>query len=120
MPGLSTLTALPALTGIPLSARGIASQVTAIAGTTADGSDLDYDHLAQTPGTLVIFMGLRRLEHIADNLILAGRTVDEPAAVISRLSLPDAETRIGTLGTIAAVAATADHAGDRRRRRGRA
>jgi siroheme synthase len=46
-------------------------------------------------------MGLARLETIADNLILAGRSVDEPAAVISRLSLPGVERRIGTLGTIA-------------------
>ncbi len=108
VPGISTLTALPALAGIPLTARGIASQVTALTGTSADDADLDYDRLAQTPGTLVIFMGLGRLEHIADNLILSGRAVDEPAAVISRLSRPDAETRLGTLGTIAAVAATAD------------
>ena len=108
VPGISTLTALPALAGIPLTARGIASQVTALTGTSADDTDLDYDRLAQTPGTLVIFMGLGRLEHIADNLILSGRDVDEPVAVISRLSLPDAATRLGTLGTIAAVAATAN------------
>ena len=104
VPGLSTLTAVPALAGIPLTARGVASQVTALTGTSADDTELDYGRLAQTPGTIVLFMGLGRLEHIADNLILAGRAVDEPAAVISRLSLPDAEIRIGTLGTIAAVA----------------
>jgi uroporphyrin-III C-methyltransferase len=104
VPGLSTLTAVPALAGIPLTARGVASQVTALTGTSADDTDLDYRRLAQTPGTIVLFMGLGRLEHIADNLILAGRPVDEPAAVISRLSLPDAEIWIGTLGTIAAVA----------------
>ncbi|MDP9285014.1 MAG: siroheme synthase, partial [Actinomycetota bacterium] len=44
------------------------------------------------------------LEAIADGLILAGRRVDEPAAVLSRLSLPDAECRTGTLGTIAGLA----------------
>ena len=49
-------------------------------------------------------MGLARLEAIADGLILAGRDVDEPAAVISRLSLPGAERRIGTLGSIAGLA----------------
>ena len=69
-----------------------------------DGRELDYERPAGTPGTLVIFMGLARLETIADHLILAGRPVDEPAAVISRLSLPGAERRIGTLGTIAADA----------------
>jgi uroporphyrin-III C-methyltransferase len=104
VPGVSTFTAVPALTGIPLTARGIAAQVTILTGTSGDGSELDYDHLAATPGTLVIFMGLKRLEQLADNLILAGRRFDEPVAVVSRLSLPDAQVRTGTLGTIAAVA----------------
>src|SRR5207253_11273363 len=104
VPGVSTFTAVPALAGIPLTTRGVAAQLTMLTGTAGGGSDLDYTHLAATPGTLVIFMGLKRLEHLADNLILAGRPVDEPAAVVSRLSLPDAETRVGTLGTIAAVA----------------
>jgi uroporphyrin-III C-methyltransferase len=101
VPGLSTLTAVPALTGIPLTHRETANRVTVLTGTNADGSELDYDHLAATPGTLVIFMGLRRLTTIADNLILAGRSVDEGAAVVSRLSLADACVRTGTLGTIA-------------------
>jgi uroporphyrin-III C-methyltransferase len=105
VPGVSTFTAVPGLAGIPLTSRGVAAQLTILTGTSADGGDLDYPHLAATPGTLVIFMGLNRLEHLADNLILAGRRVDEPAAVVSRLSLPDAETRVATLGTIAAVAA---------------
>jgi uroporphyrin-III C-methyltransferase len=104
VPGVSTLTAVPGLAGIPLTSRDVAAQVTVLTGTSADGSELDYDRLAGTPGTLVIFMGLRRLESIADELILAGRSFDEGAAVISRLSLPDAEVRIGTLGTIARVA----------------
>ncbi len=107
VPGVSSLTALPALARIPLTARGIASQVTAITGTSADDADLDYDRLASTPGTIVIFMGLGRLEHIADSLILAGRPVDEPAAVISRLSFADAEIYRGTLATIASVASAA-------------
>ncbi len=105
MPGVSTFTAVPALAGIPLTARGVAAQVTILTGTSGDGSELDYDHLAATPGTLVIFMGLKRLEHLAHGLILArAARSDEPAAVISRLSLPDAEVRTGTLGTIADVA----------------
>jgi uroporphyrin-III C-methyltransferase len=103
VPGLSTLTAMPGLAGIPLTARGVASQLTVVTGSSGDGSDLDYEHLARTPGTLVIFMGLGRLETIADGLILAGRPVDEPAAVISRLSLPGAQRRFGTLGTIAGL-----------------
>jgi uroporphyrin-III C-methyltransferase len=104
VPGLSTLTAVPGLAGIPLTARGVASQLTVLTGTSGDGRELDYEQLAGTPGTLVIFMGLARLETIADNLILAGRPVDEPAAAISQLSLPGVARRLGTLGTIAGVA----------------
>jgi uroporphyrin-III C-methyltransferase len=104
VPGVSTLTALPGLAGIPLTSRDVAQQVTVLTGTSADGGDLDFDRLAATPGTLVIFMGLRRLAHIADSLILAGRRVDEGAAVVSQLSLPAAEVRVATLGTIAAAA----------------
>jgi uroporphyrin-III C-methyltransferase len=107
VPGLSTLTAVPALAGIPLTHRGTAAQVTVLTGTSADGDDLDYERLAGTPGTLVIFMGLRRLAALADNLILNGRNVDEPAAVVSQLSLPGARVIVGTLGTIAATAADA-------------
>lgn len=104
VPGVSTLTAVPALAGIPLTSRDVAAQLTVVTGTNADGTDLDYDRLAGTPGTLVIFMGHKRLAHIADHLILAGRRGDEPAAVISKLSLPDARARVGTLATIAGVA----------------
>ena len=104
VPGVSTLTALPGLAGIPLTSREVAQQVTVLTGTNADGTELDYARLAATPGTLVIFMGLRRLEHIADGLILAGRSVDEGAAVVSRVSLPGAEVRVASLGTIAAAA----------------
>jgi uroporphyrin-III C-methyltransferase len=104
VPGVSTLTAVPALAGIPLTHRDVASQVTVLTGTTAEGSELDYVHLAATPGTLVIFMGLKRLATIADNLMLAGRRVEEGAAVVSRLSLGDQRVRVGTLGTIARIA----------------
>ena len=104
VPGVSTLTALPALAGIPLTSRGVAAELTVVTGTTADGGELDYARLAITPGTLVVFMGSKRLGHIADQLIAAGRRREEPAAVISRLSLPDAEVRASTLERIAVAA----------------
>jgi len=105
VPGLSTLTALPSLAGIPLTHRGVSAQVTVVTGTAGDGGELDYTRLGATPGTLVIFMGLRRLERIAAQLILHGRPFDEPSAVISKLSLPDSHVVVGTLGSIATAAA---------------
>ena len=43
VPGVSTFTAVPALAGIPLTARGVAAQLTILTGTSGDGSELDYD-----------------------------------------------------------------------------
>ncbi len=111
VPGLSTLTALPALAGIPLTHRGTAAQVTVVTGTAGDGGELDYARLAATPGTLVIFMGLRRLDRIASNLIMNGRPSSEPAAAISKLSLPGSQAVVATLGSIAAAAATLESPG---------
>jgi uroporphyrin-III C-methyltransferase len=107
VPGVSTLTAFPALAGIPLTHRGTAAQVTVLTGTSGEDDELDYERLADTPGTLVIFMGLRRLAELADNLILNGRSFDEPAAVVSHVSLPGSRVITGTLGTIAEDAADA-------------
>jgi uroporphyrin-III C-methyltransferase len=104
VPGVSNLTAVPALAGIPLTHRGTTAEVTVVTGTSGGGDDLDYDRLAASPGTLVIFMGLRKLGRIADGLILAGRSVDEPIAVVSRASLPDEQLVVATLSTVAAAA----------------
>jgi len=49
VPGLSTLTAIPGLAGIPLTARGVASQLTVLTGTSGDGRELDYAQLAAAP-----------------------------------------------------------------------
>ena len=104
VPGVSTLTAIPGLAGIPLTSRGDAAQLTVVTGTSAEGGDLDYAQLASSPGTLVVFMGLGRLAQITCGLIEAGRDADEPAAVLSQLSWPGAEIRTGTLETIAELA----------------
>src|SRR5205809_88431 len=53
VPGVSSLSAVPAAVGIPVTHRGVSSQVT-IAN--AQGP-LDFAALARTEGTLVLFMG---------------------------------------------------------------
>ena len=45
-----------------------------------DDSALDWDALARFPGTLVLYMGVKRLPEIAERLIAAGRDAGEPAA----------------------------------------
>ncbi len=66
-----------------------------------DGSDLDWPALAAFPGTLVFYMGIRQLPHIAQSLIAAGRPAAQPAAVVEQGTLPVQRTVTATLETIA-------------------
>jgi uroporphyrin-III C-methyltransferase len=105
VPGVSALSAVPASAGIPITHRGVSAQVTLVSGHSANGEDLDYDHLAKTPGTLVVFMGVAHLERIAAGLVAAGKDPATPAAVIARGTHPDGESVTGELQEIAQLAA---------------
>jgi uroporphyrinogen III methyltransferase/synthase len=100
VPGVSSLSAVPAGSGIPVTHRGVSSQVTIANGQGA----LDFEVLARAGGTLVFFMGLARLAEIADGLDAAGLDPQTPAAVISGASTSGQETVVATVGTIAAAA----------------
>jgi uroporphyrin-III C-methyltransferase len=105
VPGVSALSAVPASAGIPITHRGLSAQVTLVSGHSASGDDLDFDRLAATPGTLVVFMGLAHLREIAARLIAAGKDRHTPAAVVSRGTHPDGESVTGELRAIADLAA---------------
>src|SRR5262245_54990168 len=101
VPGVSSLSAVPAAAGIPVTHRGVSSQVTIV---NAQGP-LDFGALAQTGGTLVLFMGLARLSEITDGLLAHGLEPNTPAAVVAAGTTPDEEVATGTLATIAEAAA---------------
>ena len=92
VPGVSSIAAVPAAAGIPVTHRGVADRVTIATAHAADDSEPDYESLARTGGTLVLFMGLGRLEELARGLIAAGLPASTPAAVVSRGTLPDQST----------------------------
>jgi uroporphyrin-III C-methyltransferase len=99
-PGVSALSAVPASASIPVTHRGVSAQVTLVSGHSASGDELDYEHLAKTPGTLVVFMGLNHLPEIAARLVAAGKDPATPAAVVSNGTRPDGHAVTGTLGEI--------------------
>ena len=66
---------------------------------------LHWGALAAFPGTLVVYMGVRTLEAIAQALIAGGRAPSQPAAIIERGTLPRQRVVVATLETIASVAA---------------
>jgi uroporphyrinogen III methyltransferase/synthase len=113
VPGVTAGVAASAYAGIPVTHRDAASAVAFVtghedptkSGPGGDGSSLDWPALARFPGTLVVYMGVRRLEAIARELMAGGRPGTEPAAVIQRGTLPDQRVVTGTLQMIAAEAA---------------
>jgi uroporphyrin-III C-methyltransferase len=97
VPGVSSLAAVPAAAGIPVTHRGISSRVTILPGHDAE---LDYERLASTPGTLLVFMGLGRLRAIVAGLVAAGKDPATPAAVVASGTLHEQETVIAPLAQL--------------------
>ncbi len=107
VPGVTAGVAAPAYAGIPVTHRGLASAVAFLTGHEDPGKPseaLDWSALAAFPGTLVVYMGVRQLESIAERLIAAGRDPSEPAAVIERGASARQRVVTATLETIAARA----------------
>lgn len=104
VPGVSSIAAVPASALIPITHRGVADRVTIASGHGADGGEPDYASLAAAGGTLVLFMGLERVERLCDGLVAAGLPASMPAAVVSRGTLPDQESVSGTLADLAELA----------------
>ena len=110
VPGVSAGVAAPAAAGIPVTHREAASACAFLTGHEdpgKPGSALDWEALAAFPGTLVVYMGVRRLDAITQRLIAAGRAPEQPAAVIERGTLPDQRVLTGTLSSVASLGARA-------------
>jgi uroporphyrinogen III methyltransferase/synthase len=110
VPGITAAVASSAYAGIPVTHRDMASAVAFVTGhedPDKPESALDWAALARFPGTLVVYMGVRRLGAIAAHLIAGGRAPGEPAAMIERGTLPGQRVVTATLETIAQRAADA-------------
>jgi uroporphyrinogen III methyltransferase / synthase len=107
VPGVTAGVAAPAYGGIPVTHRDEASAVAFVTGhedPEKEQSALDWEALARFPGTLVFYMGVKRLDDNARVLIEAGRDPGEPAAVIERGTMPGQRIVTATLETIADAA----------------
>jgi siroheme synthase len=83
VPGVSSALAVPALAGVPLTCRGVASSFAVIAGHRQTLSGENWTRYLQVD-TLVILMGVENRRAIARGLIQAGRSTEEPVAFIER------------------------------------
>ncbi len=104
VPGVTAGVAASAYAGIPVTHRDDASAVAFVTGhedPAKSETALDWEALARFPGTLVFYMGVKRLGDNAAALIAAGRDADEPAAAVERGTMDGQRTVVATLGTLA-------------------
>jgi len=104
VPGVSALNAASAYAGIPLTHRDHASSLGVVTGHGAGGKREDpvrWAELAGAVDTLVVFMGVGRIETITERLSRGKLAPDTPAAVIERGSTPLQRVITGKLATIA-------------------
>jgi len=104
VPGVTSISAVPAYAGIPTTHREHCSSITVLTGHEQPGkpdSTIDWSHVARETGTKVILMGIERLRPITERLRENGLADDTPAALIRWGTTSHQQTLAGTLVDIA-------------------
>ncbi len=106
IPGVTSPLGAGAYAGIPLTERTASSRVAFVTAHHAQSAEkpMPWKALREAAETLVIFMGVKRLDAVCSELIAAGFKPSTPAAVVSRGTWPTQVTATGTLLTVAAAA----------------
>lgn len=104
IPGISSSYAVPALAGIPLTSRGVSESFWVITGTTkAHALSKDLYLAAQSTATVVILMGLHKLEEIVAMYSGLGRA-DESISIIQNGTLEEQKVVTGKISNIVPLA----------------
>lgn len=101
--GITAGVGVPATLGIPVTHRDCSHGVTFITGHAAGHAEINWEALARSGMTLVIYMGVRRLPEIAAKLMAAGVAPKTPAAAIQDGTLPHQREVISTLEALPAA-----------------
>jgi uroporphyrin-III C-methyltransferase/precorrin-2 dehydrogenase/sirohydrochlorin ferrochelatase len=110
VPGITAALGCAAATGIPLTHRDLAQSVTFVTAHGRDGEpDIDWRAAARPGRTTVVYMGLSQASRVRDRLLAAGTPLSLPVAIVDRGTRPDQRVSIGTVGSLASLAAR--HAG---------
>jgi siroheme synthase len=91
---------VPALAGIPLTFRGVASSFAVVTGHCRDGASTAWERYTGVD-TLVILMGVKHRQSIAAALIAAGKSPELPVAFVESGATPRERIVTATLGEVA-------------------
>lgn len=111
IPGVTSASSVPALSGVPATHRGLSQGVSVISGHVppdSPHSTLDYGALARSATTLVLLMAVTNLPAITAEFLAEGLAADTPAVTIENGSSPAQRVLRGRLATIARQAAEAE------------
>ena len=111
VPGLSSALAAPALAGIPLTHRGLASSFLVLSGHDEDGWRPPLTALPPGSATVVVLMGLRARAGIGAALLRQGWAQSTPAAILLAAGTPAARCWRGCLSELAGAAAPIESGG---------
>ena len=99
--GVSSSIAVPAAIGIPVTARGVAESFWVLTGTTRTGElSKDIQLAAQSSATIVILMGMNKLEEICEIFESFGKA-HTPAAIIQHGTTAKQRHVLGDVSNIA-------------------
>ncbi|MBY6089139.1 uroporphyrinogen-III C-methyltransferase [Maritimibacter alkaliphilus] len=105
IPGISAGIGGLAYAGIPVTHRDVNQSVTFVTGhdqTGAATGSLNWQAISDGSQVIVIYMGMKHAQHIATELLAAGRDPQEPVAVVSQATTPDQRVLESTLSTLVA------------------
>ena len=102
VPGVSAAVAGPALSGIPVTHRGLASAFLVVSGHAESAYAPVLGSIAPGSATVVVLMGLSSRARVADLLLSRGWDAETPAAIVLSAATPFAHTWRGTLAELGA------------------
>ena len=109
VPGVTAGIGGLAYAGIPVTHRDTNHAVTFITGHGIDGklTKMDWAAVSRGAPTLVLYMARKFAGEISAALIAAGRSADEPAAIVANAARADQQVIVTTLGGLGAAAENA-------------
>jgi uroporphyrin-III C-methyltransferase/precorrin-2 dehydrogenase/sirohydrochlorin ferrochelatase len=101
VPAVTAAAGVAAYSGIPLTHRDHAQALILVTGHLKDGTmDLDWDMLCRPKQTIVIYMGLKGLVTLCDEMKKHGMPGSTPAAIVQQGTTLNQKVVVGTLDSL--------------------
>ena len=101
VPGITAGLGASAQFEVPLTFRHEALRITFLTAHKArDAEAVDWSTLTDEKMTVVVYMGMTAAASVRAGLLAAGRSPQTPVGVFARVTRPDAQAAVGTLGEL--------------------